>query len=193
MNIIVACDENYGIGLKNSLPWKLKDDMAHFKKHTTAKPNNIVIMGRNTYESLKKALPNRINFVLSPTLYEKLEQEQQQEQQEQQQNEIMIYKTYNNFFVFKTLDDAHVHALYLSKLYSSEIWVIGGAQLYESVVMNCEIKGLYVTRIDKVYECDAFLKENTQELLTNTYWTNTVRMSGDDDMTYTFYEKCIKN
>lgn len=71
--IIVACDhETGGIGVKNSLPWKLPEDMKRFREITTAAPSgkmNAVIMGRNTWESLNKVpLKNRVNIVVSSTI-----------------------------------------------------------------------------------------------------------------------------
>ncbi|HSN09963.1 MAG TPA: dihydrofolate reductase, partial [Hanamia sp.] len=59
---IVAASENNIIGIKNGLPWKLPNDFKYFKNKTWGMP---VIMGRNTYESLKKDLPGRINIVLT--------------------------------------------------------------------------------------------------------------------------------
>ena len=59
---IVAASENNIIGIKNGLPWKLSNDFKYFKNKTWGMP---VIMGRNTYESLKKDLPGRINIVLT--------------------------------------------------------------------------------------------------------------------------------
>ena len=70
LNLIVAyCDKN-GIGCNNDIPWKIVDDLKHFKTITTThgKTNNIVIMGRNTWESIPynyRPLSNRYNFVLS--------------------------------------------------------------------------------------------------------------------------------
>ena len=68
MNLIVAIDKKRGIGLNNSIPWYFKEDLQFFKKITL---NSIVIMGRNTWESLKKPLPQRYNIVLSTTKKEK--------------------------------------------------------------------------------------------------------------------------
>ena len=59
---IVAASENNIIGVKNGLPWRLPNDFKYFKNKTWGMP---VIMGRNTYESLKKDLPGRINIVLT--------------------------------------------------------------------------------------------------------------------------------
>lgn len=62
-SIIVAADENNGIGINNKLPWHISDDLKYFKRLTKDK---VVLMGRKTWESLPvKPLPNRINIVLT--------------------------------------------------------------------------------------------------------------------------------
>lgn len=60
--IVVAMAENRAIGLNNQLLWHLPADMKHFRAITT---NGAVIMGRKTYESIGKPLPNRLNIVVS--------------------------------------------------------------------------------------------------------------------------------
>ena len=62
VSLIVAVDEEGGMGLNNRLPWHLPADLAHFKTVTLGKP---VIMGRKTYESIGRPLPGRLNIVLS--------------------------------------------------------------------------------------------------------------------------------
>jgi dihydrofolate reductase len=62
VSIIVAVSENNAIGVNNTLPWHLPEDLKFFKRKTMGKP---VIMGRKTYESLGKPLPGRLNIVLS--------------------------------------------------------------------------------------------------------------------------------
>ena len=71
LNIIVAYCKNRGIGAGNKLPWRLKQDMLLFKKLTVGKGNNAVIMGKNTWLSLPKALPERSNFVISESIFER--------------------------------------------------------------------------------------------------------------------------
>lgn len=62
MKAIVAVDRNNAIGKDNDLPWKLKGDMKHFVATTK---NKTVVMGRKTYESIGKPLPNRQNIVIT--------------------------------------------------------------------------------------------------------------------------------
>jgi dihydrofolate reductase len=62
ISMIVAHGKNREIGLDNKLLWHFKTDLLHFKKMTTGK---IILMGRKTYESIGKPLPNRVNIVLT--------------------------------------------------------------------------------------------------------------------------------
>lgn len=60
--IVATCGPSWGIGLNNSMPWQHKEDTEFFKARTTG---NVVIMGRKTYESMGRPLPNRTNIVVS--------------------------------------------------------------------------------------------------------------------------------
>ena len=60
--IVVAAAENQAMGLDDRLPWRLPDDLRRFKALTLGKP---VIMGRKTFDSIGKALPERLNIVVS--------------------------------------------------------------------------------------------------------------------------------
>ena len=62
LTIIVATDRARGIGIENRLPWRLPEDLAHFKRTTTGHP---IIMGRKTFESIGRPLPGRRNIVVS--------------------------------------------------------------------------------------------------------------------------------
>ena len=62
MELVVAVSENDVIGRANQLPWRLPADLRHFKLLTMGRP---ILMGRKTYESIGKALPGRVNLVLS--------------------------------------------------------------------------------------------------------------------------------
>ena len=62
LSIIVAMSANHVIGVNNSLPWHISSDLKRFKQITSG---HRVVMGRKTYESIGKPLPNRDNFVLT--------------------------------------------------------------------------------------------------------------------------------
>ena len=62
LTLIVAMDRNRGIGIANQLPWKLPEDLAHFKRTTIG---HAIIMGRKTFESIGRALPGRRSIVVT--------------------------------------------------------------------------------------------------------------------------------
>ena len=62
---LVALSNNFVIGVNNDLPWKLKKDLQHFSAYTQ---NKAIVMGRKTFESIGRPLPNRKNIVISSSL-----------------------------------------------------------------------------------------------------------------------------
>ena len=133
MNIIVAACRNRGIGYKNLLPWHIPSELKYFKHLTLGKGNNAVVMGKNTWKSLKKPLPKRDNFVLSTTMDE---------------NE----KPY----ILRNID--HLDILLDNNNYD-DIWLIGGDQIYTSFIDTPYVKSIYYTYIDKEFTCDTYFPE----------------------------------
>jgi len=129
MNLIVAlCKNNNGIGFENKIPWYLKEELNYFKKITTSWKTNVVIMGRNTWESLpKKPLLNRVNIV------------------------ITSQKLTENVNTFTSLSKAYEKY----KNYDN-IMVIGGERLYQEALKHPKLHKVYITEIYKDYECDKF-------------------------------------
>jgi len=124
LTIIVATDSNNGIGINNTLPWHLPEDLAHFKRLTSGHP---IIMGRKTFESIGRPLPNRRNIVISRNpgwQHEGVER-------------------------VGSLEEAQ--ALVAG---TGEAFVIGGAQVYQQAMPL--VGKLVITRIGRTYECDAF-------------------------------------
>ena len=70
VSIIAAVGKNYELGKNNELIWHFKEDMKFFKETTMG---STVIMGRKTFESLPKALPNRVNILITSNLAYKAE------------------------------------------------------------------------------------------------------------------------
>jgi dihydrofolate reductase len=177
MNIILACDKNYGIGVNNSLPpWNLKKDMMKFRKLTEGKYHNAVIMGKNTYLSFDSPLPNRINIVVSHSLFEKY----------MTTSTGVVY--YNGFIIFKTLSSAFIYANNAVSLFDDgEVWIIGGSTLYESAIECIPIIKAYVTLVDKCFLCDTFLKEKTIKFIETCSWKSE-EIYKNDDISYRFLE-----
>ena len=127
---LVAVSNNLVIGVDNDLPWNLKADLAHFKKYTL---NKIIIMGRKTYESIGRPLPNRINYVVSRTL-----------------NEI------SGTYVFSSIEDAIFKAEEenIKMNIENEIVIIGGGHIFQETAKS--INKLIITRVDCEIEGDIF-------------------------------------
>lgn len=120
--IVAAISSNNVLGKDNRLLWKLSDDMKMFRALTTG---NTVIMGRKTFESLGKALPNRTNIVIS------------------RNNSFYA----ENCTVVSSLDNAIIEAQKLRQ----NTFIIGGGEIYKQTIdnaseliithVNCEING----------------------------------------------------
>jgi len=165
MNIICACDKRYGIGFQGKLPkWRLDGDLKRFKILTTGNGNNIVIMGKSTYESLgHTALPNRTNIVVSKTLFD-------MHKTTVDQHVSFIC----NLACVANVTDAYSYALRILKdrREYGEIWLIGGAQIYESAIKQMMVSGIHVTYVDCEYPCDTFLLPQTIALIEKTIANN---------------------
>jgi thymidylate synthase len=138
-NIILASDNNDGIGKNNNIPWNCPQDIELFKSLTSSVcgMNKIVIMGYNTMKSLKYGyLKNRINIVITSKLI--------------QPNENIIFAT--------NLEEALNISYNLVGRDPSRIWVIGGAILYSSAINHPDLNLIYHSRIDGNYNCDVIFK-----------------------------------
>lgn len=121
VSIIVAIAQNGIIGDKNSLLWHIKEDMRFFRQKTTSHP---VIMGRKTYDSLGKPLPNRTNVVISRTVTH-----------------------IDGCTVVHSLEEAI--ALFSAE---EEIFIIGGAQIYAQAIPLAD--KMYITQVEHSYQGD---------------------------------------
>lgn len=127
--ICALAEENRAIGKNNSLLWDIPNDLKKFRELTTGHP---IIMGRRTYESIGKPLPNRTNIVLSHIENDEIE----------------------GCIVCKSIDEALEKA---KELDSNEVFVIGGGQIYAQTINLAN--RLYLTLVKGVFEADTFFPE----------------------------------
>ena len=162
---VVALSNNNVIGVNNSLPWNLKTDLAHFKNYTS---NKIIVMGRKTYESIGRPLPNRINLIVSNTI-----------------------KEINGAELFKSTEDAINKAkeLCINKNLN-EIIIIGGGYLFRDTLSITN--KLVLTKVDCNIEGDVFYPDidlNEWEKLSSEHFTKD--LDNDYDFTVITYEKSM--
>ena len=154
---VVAVSNNNVIGVDNNLPWNLRTDLAHFKEYTT---NKIIIMGRKTFESIGRPLPNRTNFVISRTLHD-----------------------IPGAHIFNNLEDA----LKAAKEHSenvrdeAEAVIIGGGYLFRDTLST--FNKLVLTRVDCDIDGDIFYPDID---LTNWNLIKTESFKKDDENDYDF-------
>ena len=124
ISLIAAIGKNWVIGKDNYLPWKLPEDMKRFKELTSGKP---VIMGRKTFESIGRPLPNRKNIIIT-----------------RDKN----YKA-GGCIVVHSAEEA-LKAAQGNK----EVMVIGGEQIFREFLPRAS--KMYLTFIEKEFEGDAY-------------------------------------
>ena len=129
ISLIAAVAQNHVIGHKNELPWHLPDDSAYFKRKTSHHP---IIMGRKSFESLGKPLPNRTNIVITRNADFKAA----------------------GVTIVHTLDNGINAARSVNQ---EEIYVIGGAEVYTMALPIATT--LYMTEIHRAYEGDAYFPD----------------------------------
>jgi dihydrofolate reductase len=124
--MIWAEDDHHGIGKKQSIPWDIPGDMAFFKKTTTG---NTIVMGRKTFDSIGRALPNRKNIVLSHD----------------------VASLPNTVVGVSSLDE-------LAKIFKTnpdeKYYIIGGGHLYQALLPQAD--ELLITRVQGDYQCEVF-------------------------------------
>ena len=126
LTAVAAVSKNLVIGKNNSLPWNIHEDLKRFKALTSGSP---IIMGRKTYESIGRPLPNRINIVLTQKGYKS-------------SDEIKIFKNLDNLLNYcEGLD--------------SEVFVIGGSEIYKLLEPYCT--RLVITHVLKEFDGDLSL------------------------------------
>ena len=134
LSIIVAKAKNNIIGKENKLLWHLPEDLKRFKKLTTG---HTIIMGRKTFESIGRVLPDRKHIILS-------------------QNPDFKVNDQN-------VEIAHSPSDLKTYIESEEeSFVIGGAMIYNLLMPY--VSKMYVTEIDKDFEGDAFFPKINSEI-----------------------------
>lgn len=125
IHLVVAKSDNNVIGHDNQLIWHLPNDWKHFKEITTGHP---IIMGRKTFESIGRALPNRTNIII----------------------------TRNKNYSIENTKVAHSlnEAIEIAKKIDEDIFIIGGGKIYEQALDLVDI--LEVTEVHENFEGDTY-------------------------------------
>lgn len=148
ITLIAACGDRGELGFNGKMPWHIPEDLRHFRKTTEGKA---VIMGRKTYESIGKPLPNRLNIILT--------------RDEQFQLDGCL--------VAHTAEEA---LMYASVYGHREVFIAGGGEVYKQFIDMAD--EILLTAVDGTYEADAFFP--IEELLKEE-WHPSVHYWGEED------------
>ena len=127
ISLVVAIADNNGIGVNNELLWHLPADLKHFKNITSG---HTIIMGRNTYDSIGKPLPNRTNIIIT------------------RNTSLNI----DGCTVVNSVDEA----LQVCEE-ETEIFIIGGAEIYKQTLAIAN--KIHLTKVHTSPKADAFFPE----------------------------------
>ena len=126
ITLIVAMDPHNGIGVEGKLPWHIKEDLKLFKEKTLY---HKIVMGRKTFESIGKPLPNRENFVVTRNQFFS------------GTDQVNVIHNFDEFL------QEYEHT-------DEEVFIIGGAEIYQLALPYA--KRLAISHIREKYNCDTF-------------------------------------
>ncbi|WP_298780054.1 dihydrofolate reductase [uncultured Polaribacter sp.] len=129
VTVIAAIAKNYALGKDNDLIWHLPADLKRFKKVTTG---HHILMGRNTFESIGKPLPNRTTIIITRN---------------------------NNYFKDGCLIANSIKDAIEMASSDDEIYIIGGAQIYKQTLENNLADAIDLTIVHHEFDADVFFPE----------------------------------
>lgn len=165
ITIIAAVGENNSLGKDNDLVWHLPNDFKRFKELTSG---NYILMGRKTFESFPKPLPNRKHLIIT------------------RQKDYVVP---DNCYVFDSIDKAiefaSIPELGLSKI--NDIWIIGGGEIYKQSIDI--VDKIELTRVHSSPDADTFFPEIGDEWFLTTKVSNSKDDKHEFDFTYLTYKR----
>jgi len=156
LTIIVATDRNNGIGINNTLPWHLPEDLAHFKRTTSG---HAILMGRKTFDSIGRPLPNRRNIVI----------------------------TRNAAWQHPGVETSTSLQAAAALAGDAPAFIIGGAQIYADALPLAQ--RIIITRIDAEFACDAFFPALDMDQWQETGRQPHQAQNGGFDYAFVTYER----
>lgn len=127
----IVCTDRLGvIGYSNKLPWHIPEELEYFKNKTK---DSIIVMGNNTYKSLRRPLPNRINIVVGNNPSSDIE---------------------DSVYFLNDLDEALIKALDIAEEKEKNIFIIGGSSIYKQTFDIVDNIFLSVININLKYHHD---------------------------------------
>lgn len=154
ISIIAAIGKNRELGKDNKLIWHIKEDLQRFKALTSGHP---IIMGRKTFESIGRPLPNRTNIVITRNLEFKPAGAIVCNSVEEGIKEGIKYYVLSS--KYKQKENKIHDTKYMIQNTEHEVFIIGGGQIYEQAIKKGLVDKLYLTIVDGDSDADTFFPE----------------------------------
>jgi len=155
---IVAASNNWAIGRNNDLCWHLPDDFKRFKQVTSG---NFILMGRKTFETFPKPLPDRTHLIIT-----------------NQEN----YQVPENCFTFKTIEQA------IEFTKGEDVFIIGGGQIYKQSMHLLD--RIDITKVNTtIDDADTFFPEIGSEWILNSVEFHDKDEKHQYDFNFMIYER----
>lgn len=145
VSIIVACSQNNVIGKSGTLPWRQSADLRRFKALTSG---HSLVMGRKTYESIPKPLPDRTSIVITRNPVAFSEKHKQAKLELPQGTSVVVAYTFVGALA-QALDEG------------GRVFIVGGGEIYEQALSAGIVSEIYLTRIACTLDGDTFFPELT--------------------------------
>lgn len=181
ISIIVAIDKKRGIGKDNGLLWHIPLELKHFREITTGHP---IIMGRKTYESIGRPLPNRTNIIVTrdsefTSHHPELRLNRSELVPESSVVAGSLEEAINE--AEKVLKSAGVNSIHPGGgNRNDEIFIIGGGQIYSEALKMGVVDKLYVTIVSGSFEPTVFFPEY-ENLFTKKVFEKEIEVEGTKD------------
>lgn len=159
ISIIVALDDQRGIGAKNRMLWHIKKDFQHFKAITL---NHPIIMGRKTHESIGRPLPGRVNIIIT------------RDPNYSVPGCITVHSLIDAINLAKTKDN-------------QEIFIIGGGEIFKQALEKNLVNKLYLTKVVGDFNAEIFFPK--YEYIFNKVITSRTDLEGDYHLEFLELEK----
>ena len=157
INIIVATSKNNQIGINNQLPWHIPEDLKYFKEKTDG---HMIVMGRKTYESIGRPLPNRKNIVLTRDRH------------------------------FKPEGVTVIHSFEQALIMCSgekESYIIGGGEIYQLFLPFTN--RLYITLVNKIIEGDTQFPDYKADFKLVQHFKGSTLTSDNSSFEFTVWDR----
>lgn len=167
---IIACFNKVKcIGQNGRLLYQIRNDLANFKRMTT---DNVVIMGRKTYETLPNdALPNRINIIMT------------------QSADFNVDASYDNVYITHSIEET---IQLCEAFFSDKEWfVIGGASIYAAFLNAKLVDEMRLTIVNDATEGDAYFPSYDEDEW-RTYYKSMAQVGSYNNLDYSFYFQVLK-